>query len=57
MVTEVNDREVEVVGLFKMGTSFGIDGTIITSDDNWLRLFPDITKNEIQLGLIRLQDV
>ncbi len=56
VVTEVNDREIEVVGLFKMGTSFGIDGTIITSDDNWLRLFPDRPRNEIQLGLIRLQD-
>jgi putative ABC transport system permease protein len=54
--TEVNDREVEVVGLFQMGTSFGIDGTIITSDDNWLRLFPDRSRNEIQLGLIRLRE-
>jgi len=56
VVTEVNNREIEVVGLFKMGTSFGIDGTIITSDDNWLRLFPGRPRNEIQLGLIRLQD-
>jgi putative ABC transport system permease protein len=54
VVTEINDREVEVVGLFKMGTSFGIDGTVITSDDNWLRLFPSRPRNEIQLGLIRL---
>ena len=56
VVTEINDREVEVVGLFRMGTSFGIDGTVITSDDNWLRLFPDRSRNEIQLGLIRLQE-
>jgi len=54
VVTEINDREVEVVGLFEMGTSFGIDGTVITSDDNWLRLFPERSRNEIQLGLIRL---
>jgi putative ABC transport system permease protein len=54
VVTEINDREIEVVGLFEMGTSFGIDGTVITSDDNWLRLFPDRQRNEIQLGLIRL---
>jgi len=52
--TEVNDREVEVVGTFEMGTSFGIDGTIITSDDNWLRLFPERSRGEIQLGLVRL---
>jgi putative ABC transport system permease protein len=56
VVTEVNDREIEVVGLFSMGTSFGIDGTIITSDDNWLRLFPDRPRNDIQLGLIHLSD-
>ncbi len=56
IVTEINDREVEVVGLFQMGTSFGIDGTVITSDDNWLRLFPERPRNEIQLGLIRLRE-
>jgi putative ABC transport system permease protein len=55
VVTEINDREIEVVGLFEMGTSFGIDGTVITSDDNWLRLFPSRSRNEIQLGLIRLK--
>jgi putative ABC transport system permease protein len=54
--TEINDREMEVVGLFRMGTSFGIDGTVITSDDNWLRLFPERPRDEIQLGLIRLED-
>lgn len=56
VVTELNDREVKVVGLFEMGTSFGIDGNLITSDDNWLRLFPDRPRNEIQLGLVRLRE-
>jgi putative ABC transport system permease protein len=56
VVTELNDREVEVIGTFEMGTSFGIDGSLITSDDNWLRLFPDRPRNEIQLGLIQLRD-
>jgi len=56
VITEINDREIEVVGLFEMGTSFGIDGTVITSDDNWLRLYPSRSRNEIQLGLIRLKD-
>ena len=56
VVTEINDREVEVTGLFEMGTSFGIDGTVVTSDDNWLRLFPDKPRSEIQLGLVRLKD-
>lgn len=52
--TEVNDRHVTVAGLVEIGPSFGIDGTVITSIDNWLRLFPDRPRDEIQLGLIRL---
>ncbi|NKB38432.1 MAG: FtsX-like permease family protein [Gammaproteobacteria bacterium] len=54
--TEVNNREIEVVGLFDMGTSFGIDGTIMTSIDNWLRIFPDKNRNDIQLGLIKIKN-
>jgi len=53
--TEVNDRQVKVVGLFQMGTSFGIDGSLITSEDNWLRLHPDRARDQIQLGLIKLK--
>jgi putative ABC transport system permease protein len=55
VVTEINDREVKVVGLFEVGPSFGIDATIITSDDNWLRLFPDRPRDDIALGLVRLK--
>jgi len=55
-VTEINDREVEVAGLVEIGPSFGIDGTVITSVDNWLRLFPDRPRNEIQLGLVSLKE-
>lgn len=55
VVTEINDREVEVAGLFEMGPSFGIDGSILTSADNWLRLFPDRSRNEIHLGLLTLE--
>ena len=54
VATEINDRDMDVVALFRMGTSFGIDGTVLTSDDNWLRLFPDRPREEIQLGLIQL---
>jgi len=56
LVTEVNDRQVRVVGTYVMGTSFGIDGSIVTSEDNWLRLFPDHPRDEIELGLIQLRD-
>lgn len=52
--TEVNDREIEVVGLFELGTSFGIDASIVTSDLNFLRLFPNRVPGLINLGLIKL---
>ena len=56
LVTEVNDRDIEVVALFELGTSFGIDGIILTSDDNWLRLFPDRSRDRIHLGLLKLTE-
>jgi len=56
VVTEINNRKIEVVDLYKMGTSFGIDGSIMTSTDNWLRLFPNRPRNEIHLGLIQLEE-
>jgi putative ABC transport system permease protein len=56
LVTEINNRQLEVVGLYQMGTSFGLDGSIFTSEDNWLRLFPQRSRDDIQLGLIKLAE-
>ena len=56
VATELNGRTVEVVGLFTLGPSFGADGNIITSTDNFLRLFPDRRRSEITIGLIQLSD-
>ncbi len=56
LTTEVNDREIDIVGTFTMGTSFGIDGSVITSDDNWLRLFPGRARNDIHLGLLSIAE-
>ncbi|MBD2018905.1 FtsX-like permease family protein [Leptolyngbya sp. FACHB-36] len=54
--TEVENRQVEVVGLFKLGTSFGINGTLITSDINFLRLFQERRqKGLIDVGVIKLE--
>jgi putative ABC transport system permease protein len=53
--TELNNRDVEIVGLYSLGTSFGIDGSIITSDLNFRRLFPDRSPSRIEIGLIRLE--
>lgn len=51
---EVNNRRIDVVGLFQIGTSFGIDGSLITSDLNFLRLFPEREPGLINLGLLEL---
>ncbi len=54
--TEVENRQVEVVGLFKLGTSFGINGNLITSDINFLRLFHERRqKGLIDIGVIKLE--
>ena len=51
---EVNNRTMRLVGLYEMGTSFGIDGAMLTSDDNFLRLFPQRQRTQIDLGLLKL---
>ena len=56
VATEINDRDIKVVGTYELGTSFGIDGSIITSDLNFRRIFPDRAASRIELGLINLKD-
>lgn len=53
--TEIAGRRVEVRGLFSLGASFGADGSIITSELNFLRIFPERNLGEIDVGLIQLK--
>lgn len=53
--SEVNQRKLVVRGLFTLGTSFGIDGTIVTSDQNFMRLFPARTLGHVNVGLVKLK--
>ncbi len=53
--TEINDRQIQVKGVFSLGPSFAVDGTVITSDINIFRLFPKRERGEIEIGLISLQ--
>ena len=52
---ELNNRRVTVRGLFRLGSSFGIDGNLVTSDLNFLRLFPDRQPGFVDMGLIALR--
>ena len=51
---ELNNRRVHVAGLFSFGTSFGIDGSVVTSETNFLRIFPNRQRGLIELGLVRI---
>jgi putative ABC transport system permease protein len=51
---QLNERTTEVIGLYDLGTSFGMDASVLTTDLNFLRIFPDRRPGNIELGLIRL---
>ena len=53
--TEVAGRQIEVGGVFTLGTSFGADGTIIASDATFLRIFSQRLPGVIEMGLIQLK--
>ncbi|MBD2293677.1 FtsX-like permease family protein [Anabaena sphaerica FACHB-251] len=53
--TEIEKRTINISGLFKLGASFGADGTIISSDENFLRIFPRRQAGSINLGLINIK--
>lgn len=55
VTTEIEKHTISINGLFKLGSSFGADGTLISSDQNFLRLFPRRQAGSISLGLIYLE--
>ncbi len=55
VTTEVRSRRIRIGGLFTLGASFGADGNIVTSDLNFLRLYPLREKGLIDIGIIKLE--
>ena len=53
--TEIDRRTIQVAGLFSLGASFATDGTLITSQENFLRFFPQKAPGQITLGLVKVQ--
>jgi putative ABC transport system permease protein len=53
--TEVNGHKVKVIDVFRLGGSFGVDGTMVTSDSSFLRIFPGHPHDTVELGLINLK--
>lgn len=52
--TEINDYKIRVIGLFRLGVSFAADGNIVTSDLNFMRIFPARNPGDIDMGIIKL---
>ncbi|BAY18110.1 DevC protein [Anabaenopsis circularis NIES-21] len=55
LTTEIERRTIRISGLFQVGASFGADGSLITSDQNFLRIFPRRQSSSISLGLIKVK--
>jgi putative ABC transport system permease protein len=56
VIAELEDRRVTVKGLFTLGASFGSDGTVVTSDLNFIRIFdPQRSNGLIDIGAIALK--
>lgn len=55
VTTELERRTIYLKGTFKVGASFATDGTLMTSDQNFLRLFPRRQAETISAGLIKVQ--
>jgi putative ABC transport system permease protein len=52
--TEVDGKTITLAGGFTIGSSFGADGHLVTSDQNFLRLFPRRQAQNISIGLLKL---
>lgn len=55
VVTEVNERQIQIRGLFKLSPTFGVNAYLVTSDINFLRMAPFRQGGLIDVGLIKLK--
>lgn len=51
--TEIAGTTVTIVGLIRIGASFATDGSLVTSDETFLRLFPGRQPGVMSVGLIK----
>lgn len=54
ITTESDRTTITIGGLFSVGASFADDGALITSDQNFMRLFPRKQPGLVSLGVINL---
>ena len=58
--TELARRTVRVIGTFPLGTDFTVDGNVLMSDQNYLKLFPELDTTlprlrRVEIGVIKLK--
>ncbi|WP_309737808.1 MULTISPECIES: ABC transporter permease DevC [unclassified Chamaesiphon] len=55
VITEINQRQVQIRGLFNLSPTFGINAYLVTSDVNFLRMAPNRQGGLIDVGVIKLK--
>ncbi|GAB4549285.1 MAG: ABC transporter permease DevC [Pleurocapsa sp.] len=55
VTTEISGTRVKVGGIFTMGSTIFIDGHLVTSDWNYLRLFGSDSIDSLSVGILTLQ--
>jgi putative ABC transport system permease protein len=55
VITEINQRQVQIRGLFNLSPTFGINAYLVTSDVNFLRMAPYRQDGLIDVGVIKLK--
>ena len=55
VMTEINQRQVQIRGLFNLSPTFGINAYLVTSDVNFLRMVPARQGGLIDVGVIKLK--
>jgi putative ABC transport system permease protein len=55
VTTEIERRTISIGGLFKLGSSFGADGHLMTSQENYLRLRPRQSQSDVNIGLVKVK--
>ena len=55
VTTEISGTRVKVGGIFTMGSTIFIDGHLVTSDWNYLRLFGSDSVDNLSVGIVTLQ--
>lgn len=55
IITEIDERQVQIRGLFKLSPTFGINAYLVTSDVNFLRMATFRQGGLIDVGVIKLQ--